>query len=415
MRTLDAIVIGAGQAGLAMSRQLTGLGLDHVVLERGRVAERWRSATWDSLRLLTPSWMTRLPGKDYRGDDPDGFMTSAELIAFLSDYRRSFAAPVIEDAEVVSLEVQDAGYRAVTSRGVFEARTAVIATGACDRPQVPAMARNLAGGILQIAPSDYRRPGLLPAGGVLVVGASASGTQIADEIRRSGRSVTLAAGRHTRLPRSYRNRDITWWLDQAGIFHERHDEVADLEAARRQPSLQLIGTPERRSLGLTELAASGVRLVGYLVDIDGHALRFAADLARHAAAADQKLARVLDRIDDHIVRHGLGELAGPVDRPAPQTVESSIGALDLRREGIRTVIWATGFRRDYSWLKVPVLGADGEIRHDGGIVPRPGLYALGLRFMRRRNSNFIDGVGVDAAEIAAHLAGFLRLGGRLAA
>jgi putative flavoprotein involved in K+ transport len=407
MNSLDTIVIGAGQAGLAMSRHLTALGLDHVVLERGRVAERWRSERWDSLRLLTPNWMTRLPGYRYRGNDPDGFMTNVELIRLLERYGRAIAAPVIEDARVVALEARGTSYRAVTARGVFQARTVVVATGACDTPLVPPIAQEFGSDILQLVPSDYRRPESLPGGGVLVVGASASGAQIADEIRRSGRPVTLAAGRHTRLPRTYRNHDIVWWLDQVGVFSERYKEVPDIEAARRQPSLQLIGTPERRSLGLVELAANGVRVVGRLAGIDGHSVRFATDLAGHAAAADQNLARLLDRIDNHIVRNGIDDVSALADRPAPQKIGSDVTALDLRREGIETLIWATGYRRDYTWLKVPVLDAHGEIRHDGGISPRPGLYVLGLRFMRRRSSNFIDGVGADAADLSAHIAVFL--------
>lgn len=412
MRHLDTIIIGAGQAGLAMSYYLSAHGLDHVLLERGRVGERWRTGSWDSLRLLTPNWMTRLPDYSYRGEDPDGFMTAAAFVDRLQAYADTIAAPVLRGAGVLALEARGAGYRAVTGRGTFEAPTVAIATGACNRPAVPAFAEALPAEILQVTPADYRNPSALPEGGVLVVGASSSGIQLADEIHRSGRPVTLSAGRHTRLPRTYRGRDVTWWLDRAGVFDERYDAVPDTAAARRQPSLQLVGSAERRSLGLAELLQAGVHVVGRAAGVDGPVVRFAADLADVAAAADAKMTRVLDRIDEHIARTRLARDVGAPDRPAPQSLLNGPDSIDLRAAGIRTVVWATGYRRDYSWLKVPVLDAEGEIRHDGGIIPRPGLYVLGLRFMRRRKSSFIDGVGPDAADLSAHLAAYLRGGQR---
>ncbi len=414
MRYLDAIIIGAGQAGLAMSHCLSGLGLDHVLLESGRVAERWRRGSWDSLSLLTPNWMTRLPGYPYRGDDPDGFMAASSFVHHLDAYALAIGAPIIADARVEALEAAGEGYRAITRLGTFTARTVVIATGACGEPAVPAIADALPG-IVQLTPASYRNPGLLPAGGALVVGGSSSGVQIADEIHRSGRPVTIAVGRHTRLPRTYRGRDITWWLDLIGMLDERHDAVHDIAAARRQPSLQLIGSPELRSLGLPELALAGVRVVGRLLGGDGHRLHLDMDSGRPAKAADEKMYRVLDRIDAHIIRHDLGRMVEPASRPAPWVPVEGPSTIDLRAEGIGTIVWATGYRRNYAWLKVPVLDADGELRHDGGIVARAGLYALGLRFMRRRKSSFIAGVGPDATELAAHLAAYLRHGVRIAA
>ncbi len=415
MRYLDTIIIGAGQAGLGMSHCLSGLGLDHVLLESGRVAERWRSGSWDSLRLLTPNWMTRLPGHAYRGDDPDGFMAASSFVRHLDAYALAAGAPVIADTRVMALEAEGAGYRAVTERGAFHAPTVVIATGACGEPAVPAMADALTPGIVQVTPASYRNPALLPEGGVLVVGASSSGVQIADEIHRSGRPVTIAAGRHTRLPRSYRGRDITWWLDRIGILDERHDAVHDIAAARRQPSLQLIGSPERRNLGLPELMLCGVRVVGRLRAVEGHRLHFDTDAARTVQAADEKMHGVLDRIDAHIIRRGLDRMVEAASRPTPGLPAEGPSTIDLKAEGIAAVVWATGYRRDYAWLRLPVLDEHGELRHDGGIVSRPGLYALGLRFMRRRKSSFIDGVGPDATELAAHLAAYLRGGFRIAA
>lgn len=401
MRRIDTIVIGAGQAGLAMSHSLAHRGVDHVVLERGRVGERWQSEGWDSLRLLTPRWQARLPGWSYAGPDPGGFMSRKEVIRYLADYARSFAAPVESGVTVRSLVRHPGGYVATTDRGSIRARAVVIATGHCDRPALPDFAAALSGDVHQVVPSGYRNPAQLPRGGVLVVGASATGLQLAEEIHRSGRPVTLAVGRHTRLPRRYRGRDVMEWLEDAGILAERADEVPDLERARRSPSLQLVGSATHRTLDLRVLRDLGVRLVGRAIGVAGHTVRFADDLERHLALADVRLRALLDRLDAHIRGRGLDAPArGPL---LPVGAPPAPGRLDLRAEGIRTVLWATGHRRDYGWLHAPVLDACGEIRHAGGITPAPGLYVLGLRFLRRRNSNFLDGVGADAIALAAHL------------
>jgi len=403
MRRTNTVIIGGGQAGLAMSRCLTDRAVEHVVLERARIAERWRSERWDSARLLTPNWMTRLPGFAYRGADPDGYMTMPEVVGFLRSYAESFSAPVHEGTSVTAVRREGQGYRIETDRGVWLAANVVIATGHCDKPRVPRMAGQLSDEILQLVPTRYRNPDQLPRGGVLVVGASASGLQLAHEIHRSGRSVTLAVGRHTRLPRVYRGRDILSWFDAAGILDERFDEVRDLDASRGQPSLQLVGHPDRRSLDLATLQDAGVRLVGRAVAAARDQFLLAQDLAESVAAAEAKLTRLLARIDDYIAGAGL---AGEVPRATPRrrvSVGPAPTRLDLREAGIRTVLWATGFRRSYPWLQVPVLDARGEIRHRGGVTPAPGLYVLGLQMLRRRKSSFIDGVGPDAAELADHL------------
>jgi putative flavoprotein involved in K+ transport len=280
----------------------------------------------------------------------------------------------------------------------------VVATGYCDVPFVPPFAAALPADVHQVVPTRYRNPEALPEGGVLVVGASATGVQLADEIHASGRPVTLAVGRHTRLPRIYRGRDILWWLDAMGVFDEAGTEVYDLELSRRQPSLQLVGRPDRATLDLPLLERRGVRLTGRAIGADGAAVRLDDDLVAHTAAADVRLARLLARVDAFAAASGLDaevgrpEIFEPFLWPAeaPQT-------LDLHAEGIRTVVWATGFRRQYSWLAVPVLDARGEIRHQGGVTPAPGLYVLGLNFLRRRKSSFIDGVGDDAAALADHI------------
>ncbi len=404
MRRTEVVVIGGGHAGLAMSRCLSDRSVEHVVLERGRVGERWRTERWDSLRLLTPNWQSRLPGWSYQGPDPDGYMSMPEIIDYLEGYARSFQPPVEQSATVLALETDGDGYRVTTDRGTWSSKNVVIATGYCDMPHVPAMTRHLSTDILQLVPTTYRNPGQLPKGGVLVVGASASGIQLADEIHASGRPVTIAVGRHTRLPRRYRGRDILWWLDSMGLFDQTPQDVYDFEVSREQPSLQLVGRPDHGTLDLPLLQRQGVRLTGRVVDVQGHRIHFEDGLVAYTAAADAKLALLLHRIDDFIRKAGLEDQVEeaapfvPFLWPAPWPRE-----VDLRSEGIATVLWATGFRRSYPWLKVPVLDGRGEIIHRGGITPAAGLYVIGLQFLRRRKSAFIDGVGNDALELTQHI------------
>jgi putative flavoprotein involved in K+ transport len=300
MKRTDTIIIGGGQAGLAMSRCLTEEGIDHAVLERGRVAERWRSERWDSLRLLSPKWHTRLPGFRYQGADRDGFMTMPELISYLERYAKSFSAPVEEETTVLGVERAERGYRVRTDQGDWQAPNVVVATGHCDVPFVPKVAAGMPSHLHQVVPSHYKNADDLPNGGVLVVGASASGIQLAQEIHRSGRPVTLAVGRHTRIPRRYRGRDIAWWLEASGILHERAERAFDLESARRQPSLQLVGTPDHRTIDLGVLQEEGVRLAGRFESTDGTRVGFAGDLGRNMDAAERKLDRLLERIDAFI-------------------------------------------------------------------------------------------------------------------
>lgn len=403
MQHTDTLIIGGGQAGLAMSRSLARRGIDHVVLERGRVAERWRSERWDSLRLLTPRWQSRLPGWSYQGPDEHGYMTMPELIDYLERYARSFSAPVHAGVTVTSVEREDHRFRVRTTAGEWNAATVVIATGHCDQPYVPPIAASLAPGVAQVVPSNYRDPSQLRDGGVLVVGASSTGVQLASEIARSGRAVTLAVGRHTRLPRMYRGRDILDWFDAMGVQSEAADQVHDLGASRAQPSLQLIGSDDRRSIDLGILRGEGVRVVGRLLGASMHRVYLADDLRDSIARAGVKMHEQLDRIDRYIEHAGLEDASPAADRPARIAASATPRTMSLAAEGIRSVIWATGYRRSYPWLRVPVLDARGEIVHTGGITPVPGLYALGLYFMRRRNSSLLDGVGADASELAAHI------------
>ncbi len=422
MRRTDTLVLGGGQAGLAMSRCLADRGVDHAVLERGRIGERWRSQRWDSLRLLTPNWMSRLPGYAYRGPDPDGFMTRLEVVDYLADYARSFGAPVHEETEVRSVAPADGGWRVVTDRGTWSARRVVVATGHCDRPRIPGMAAAIDRRIVQLDTTRYRNPAGLPQGGVLVVGASATGAQLAREIGRSGRPVTLAVGQHNRLPRHYRGRDIVCWLDRLGIFDRSVADMPQPRRARHEPSLQLIGVDGRLAehepadLDLGVLADEGVTLAGHLVAADGRRVRFAPDLLEQVAAADDRLEELLGRIDRYIAAHGLDRRHPLGDRPerlAPAGPGPS--ELDLAAAGISTVLWATGYRRVYPWLHAPVLDAEGEIHHRRGRTPLPGLYVLGLQFMIRRRSSFLDGVGLDARELADEIAGAHRSTQRAAA
>jgi putative flavoprotein involved in K+ transport len=399
----DTVIIGAGHAGLAMSHCLADRGLDHVVLDRGTVGERWRSARWDSFRLLTPNWLSRLPGWVYAGPEPDEFMSAGEFADHLSGYARSFDAPVQPHTAVTRVERTSAGFRVRTDRGDWVARAVVIATGYHSRAKVPGLAAGLAPGLAQVTAARYRSEASLPDGGVLVVGASATGVQIAHELALAGRSVVLAVGGHTRLPRRYRARDILWWLDRTGALDRDVEQVPNLAAARAEPSLQLVGTSAARGVDLGVLQAVGVRLAGRLLALDGTVARFADDLGVTVAAAQDRLARVLGEIDRYAAATP-DAAAGPPDPPPVIPVPPTPSTVDLRRTGISAVIWATGFRPSYPWLAVPVLDRDGLIRHRRGVTEAAGLYAIGLRFQSRRNSTFIDGARHDAAYLADHIA-----------
>ena len=406
---VDVVVVGAGHAGLAMSRHLSAAAVDHVVLERGEIANSWRRERWDSLRLLTPNWQSRLPGYAYNGEDPDGFMTVSDVIAFISGYARVVGAPVRDFTTVTSVSLSDDRYRVVTNRGEWRCRALVMASGAHGIPAVPAVDSALPMSLQTLTSKDYRNPGQLDHRGVLVVGASATGVQLADEIQRSGRPVTLAVGEHIRMPRTYRGRDIQRWLDAVGVLDERHDEVDDIVRARRVPSPQLVGSPERATLDLNALTDRGVEIVGRLVGVADGKAQFSGSLRNHCAMADLKLGRLLDRIDDWAELNGMGGEVSAPERFAPTRVaESPPLSIDLTNGRIGAVIWATGYRPDYGWLQVPVLDRKGRLRHDGGIVDSPGLYALGLNFMRRRKSSFIHGIEDDVRELGAHLTRYLR-------
>lgn len=415
---LDAIVIGAGHSGLAASRLLGERGLRHVVLERGEVANAWRERRWSSLRLLTPNRHTRLPGFTYAGADPDGFMRATELVELLETYAAD--APVVTQAEVTGLCRDGDAWRVDSKAGVWRARAVVVASGACAKASVPAISRQVPADVMQLTPLSYRSPRDLEPGGVLVVGASATGVQFADELARAGRDVTLAVGEHVRMPRRYRGRDIFDWLTRTGISDERYDAIDDLERGRNLPSPQLAGDNSRPILDLNGLTDAGVRIVGRLVGVRDGVAQFSGSLRNVCALADLKMQRLLTSIDQFIDASFDDDGEGLADersgRPAPPAAperfeDTRVPAKPLLtlelRQSVRTIVWATGFRPDHAWLDAPVFDRKGRLQHDGGVVAAPGLYVLGLPLMRRRKSSFIFGAGDDARDITAHLAGYL--------
>lgn len=402
MRHISTVIIGAGQAGLAMSKRLTDRSVDHVVIERGEVANAWAKDRWESLRLLTPNWQSRLPGRAYRGPDPDGFMSMPQITAFLRDYADAIGAPVEERTCVTAATVDGFGYRVSTDRGEWTCDKLVLASGACARAHVPDVAAHLGPDVAQLTPQSYKSPAQIAPGGVLVVGASASGAQIAAELLAAGHEVMLSVSAHIRMPRRYRGRDVQWWMDRSGVHDVRFTEVDDIARARRAPSLQLVGDPDLPMLDLNHLQDNGAEIVGRLVGLrDGVAL-FSGSLANQCSLSDLKMRRLLRTFDDWAESTRLSgmpaaEAHGPTRVPTAPRL-----SVDLARGRFRTVIWATGYRPDFGYLRLPVFDGKGGLRHNGGVIG-PGLYAMGLPFQIRRKSALIDGVGQDATEIADHL------------
>jgi len=373
------------------------------------VANSWRRERWDSLRLLTPNWQSRLPGLRYEGPDPDGYMTVGEVTELIERFAKVSRAPVRTGVNVTSVRTAGDGYQVTTSDGEIRSQAVVIASGACNRPTVPPLSDAVPALVRQLTPFDYRDPGQLPDGGVLVVGASATGVQLAAEIHRSGRPVTLAVGEHVRLPRQYRGRDIFWWLQATGVLGERYDQIDDLTRARHLPSPQLTGAPEPAAADLSTLTAQGVRIVGRLGRIAGGLAQFSGSLRNTCTLADLKMNRFLARADNWANARGLDGELPPAHRFAPTRVDPRTPLeLDLASGEITTLLWATGFRPDHSWLDIPVRDHAGHIRHDGGVVTSaPGLYVLGTPVLRTRASTYIHGAVTDSEALGAHLHSFL--------
>jgi putative flavoprotein involved in K+ transport len=400
MPTIDTVVIGAGHAGLAVSRLLTEASVEHVILDRGRVAERWRTERWDSLHLLTPAWMTRLPGFRSVGTDPDAFISAGALVEHLEQYAASFQAPIVTGAHVREVVRTDPGYRVNTDAGTWRTRNVVIATGPHGRPRIP---QGLDPDRVLPA-SAYRNPDALAPGGVLVVGASSSGVQIADELARAGREVTLAVGRHTRMPRRYRGMDAYWWLQVTGRLARTVDTMSDQRAAHLEPSLQLVGTPGApKDLDLGVLHHHGVRLVGRVTGSAGGVVELGADLGTSVADADRRLRRLLGSFDAFARCLRWDRELLPPEPIRPVRVTSPPRRIDLAVERIATVVVAAGYDPDHSFLRVPVLGSDGQIRQVRGRTAAPGLYVVGQRFQHRRDSGLVAGARHDARDVVDHL------------
>ena len=335
-------------------------------------------------------------------------MSMHEVIDFISGYAGFSRAPVETGTEVKSVQPLDSGYRVVTNRGEWRTRVLVIASGAFNLPLIPAVSEALPANIRQLSTRDYRNPDQLENGGVMIIGASASGLQLADEIQASGRQVTLAVGEHVRLPRLYRGKDIQHWMHVTGVLDEKYDAVDDIRRARGVSSPQLVGSSDRRTLDLNALSAAGVRLAGRLAGVRDGRLQFSGSLRNVCQLADLKMNRLLDTIDGWIVEQGMDEGLDSAERFAPTRVsDSPCLGLDLADGEIRTLVWATGYRPDYSWLEVPVFDRKGQIRHDGGVVEAPGMYVLGLPYLRRRKSSFIHGAEDDASDLCEHIAAYL--------
>ena len=385
----NTIVVGAGQAGLALSRELRGAGHEHVLLERGRVGQSWRER-WGSLTLLSPNWLNRLPGGAAHAD-PEGFLDRAGFVDYLERYAVQVQAPVIENCTVRSVERFGRGFYLRTSRGDWYAQNVVVASGDSAVPHLPLAAP---AGLASVPADRYRSADALASGAVLVVGAGASGQQLAAELRRNGREVVLAVGRHSRAPRRYRGRDIFAWLDLLGDLDKTIDEVPDPEAARRVPSFPLSGADGGERIDLNVMSELGVVVTGRLVSFQNGLAHFGDGLAADVAKADDRLGKLLARIDAHPAARGTEpEWVAPVELPEPPR------SLDLTR--VSTILWATGYRSSYPWLRVPrALDATGRIVQRQGVTPVPGLFVLGLAFQHRLKSHFIGGVGTDAAELA---------------
>ena len=398
---VDTLVIGAGQAGVAMSEHLGKRGVPHLVIEKGRIAESWRSARWDSLVANGPAWHDRFPGMTFEGLDGDAFASKEQVADYFVTYAEKIKAPIRCGVEVRVLRKEGDAFRAETSDGVIEARRVVSATGAFQRPVIPAVVPAEAG-IRQMHSNTYRNPGQLPEGAVLVIGAGSSGTQIADELLRAGRRVYLSVGPHDRPPRRYRGRDFCWWLGALGIW--------DLKVPApntEHVTIAVSGAYGGQTVDFRRLAARGMTLVGRAEAFRNGVMTFAPDLARNIALGDANYLSLLDLADDYAARNGLDlpeEPAARILEPDPACVTDPLLTLDLREASVTTILWATGYAVDYGWMKIDAFDEKGRPVHERGVSKVPGLYFLGLPWLSRRASSFIWGVWHDADHLAGHIA-----------
>jgi putative flavoprotein involved in K+ transport len=399
---IDALIVGGGQAGLAMSEHLSNCGVPHLVLERHRIAERWRSERWDSLVANGPAWHDRFPGMEFPDTDPDAFVHKERIADYFVAYAKQIAAPIRCGVEVkdVRRNLGRSGFRVETSAGLIEATYVVAATGPFQRPVVPKLVPEHVG-VIQIHSSAYRNPGQLPEGAVLVVGAGSSGVQIADELQRAGRRVYLSVGPHDRPPRAYRGRDFVWWL---GVLGKWDGEGKD--PGKGHVTISVSGARGGQTVDFRRLAAEGMTLVGQTESFKDGVVTFAQDLADNIAQGDTNYLSVLDEADAFVARNGLDLPLEPEARkigPDPQCMTDPVRSLDLAEAGITSIIWATGFTVDFSWLRVNAVDEAGKPKHRRGISTEPGIYFLGLPLQSGRGSSFIWGVWHDAKFLADHI------------
>ena len=400
--SIDTLVVGAGQAGVAMSEHLRKLGVPHLVLERNRIAERWRTGRWDSLVANGPAWHDRFPGLEFENLDPDAFASKERVADYFEAYARKFNAPIRTGVEVkkVVRNAGRSGFMIETSEGVIEANRVVVATGPFQRPIIPPIAPK-AEQLVQIHSAEYRNPGQLPEGAVLVVGAGSSGVQIADELQRAGKKVYLSVGQHDRPPRTYRSRDFCWWLGVLGEW--------DAEAARpgtEHVTIAVSGARGGHTVDFRALANQGITLVGLTKAFNDSVVSFESDLAVNLARGDENYLSLLNAADAFIARNGLDLPEEPEARntlPDPECVTHPILELNLAEAGVTSIVWATGYAVDYGWLKVNAFDANGKPQHQRGVSTEPGVYFLGLPWLSRRGSAFIWGVWHDARHIADHI------------
>ncbi|MDG1282010.1 MAG: NAD(P)/FAD-dependent oxidoreductase [Pseudorhodobacter sp.] len=403
IETIDTLVVGGGQAGLAMSEHLGANGIDHLVLERSRIAERWRVERWSSLVANGPAWHDRFPSKEFSDCGPDDFPTKDSVVSYFEDFAAEKNVPIRCGVEVteVSKSADGLGFDIETSHGPLHARNVVAATGPFQKPAIPPLvpARD---GLTQIHSTAYHSPEKLPEGAVLVVGAGSSGSQIAEELRASGREVYLSIGAHDRPPRRYRGKDFVWWLGVLGKWEMKSPPVgAD------HVTIAVSGANGGRTVDFRRFAANGITLLGMTAGYDGGTLTFAPDLARNIALGDANYLTVLDEADAYVAREGIDLPLDPDARhigPDPECVTHPVLALDLAKAGIKTIIWATGFTQDFRWLAVDAFDELGKPAHQNGVSKEPGIYFLGLPWLSMRGSSFIWGVWVDAKNLAQHIA-----------
>ncbi|CAE6768043.1 flavin-containing monooxygenase [Paraburkholderia haematera] len=400
--SIDTLIVGAGQAGIAMSEHLSKLGVPHLVLERDRIAERWRTGRWDSLVANGPAWHDRFPGMEFDDLDPDDFASKDRVADYFEAYARKFNAPIRTGVEVTKV-VRNAGrsgFTVETTDGVVEANRVVVTTGPFQRPVIPPIAPE-SGTLTQIHSAEYRNPGQLPEGAVLVVGAGSSGVQIADELQRAGKKVYLSVGPHDRPPRAYRSRDFCWWL---GVLGEWDAEV--MRPGKEHVTIAVSGARGGHTVDFRRLANQGMTLVGLTKSFNDGVVSFEPDLADNLARGDENYLSLLNAADAYIARNGLDLPEEPEARHAladPECVTHPIPELDLAEAGVTSIVWATGYAVDYGWLQVNAFDANGKPRHQRGVSSEPGVYFLGLPWLSRRGSAFIWGVWHDARHIADHI------------